>query len=445
MTAIWTAGEALHDGALNEADRTELAAVITGEADRLSRLVDKLLDLSRLEAGTAEPRRDCVSLDEVVRGAVEHLAPAGAPVTVALEPDLPLVRADAVQLERVFVNLLENARRYSGGEPVQVRARVACRRALVRVIDHGPGISPDLRDRIFEPFEQGDDFSGHVGSGLGLAIVRGSWRPTGGGYGRSRFRARVPPSWSSCPCRKPRQRPRAPPRPERDPSSEADLRRAVDPGGREVVLGDAGLRVVASLRAGRDRGSATRSSTDRRQADRGVIRRRLNWLHAIFMPHGPILMLSARSRIDACTVPGSSLVHPIGLPGRGPSSAALRARVWLHRTSLERRLARSDDTEGDSSPAAATTDVGKRTARVGATKGTGRGARGPASHQRHLTPVCTRRPAAARRRDRGSPPRTAAAVVAGAVAGLVWTAVSPPAGLLSAGHFGHEVAWGGWG
>lgn len=180
VTAIWTAGEALRDGALEEADRQELASVITGEADRLARLVDKLLDLSRLEAGAAEPRRDWCSLDEVVRGAVEHLTKKGAPITVALDPDLPLVRADAVQLERVFVNLLENARRYSGDQPVNVRGRVAGGRVLVRVIDHGPGVPPELRERIFEPFEQGDARTSHTGSGLGLAIVRGFVEANGG-------------------------------------------------------------------------------------------------------------------------------------------------------------------------------------------------------------------------------------------------------------------------
>lgn len=180
LTAIWTAGEALRDGGLGEADRNELASVITVEADRLNRLVDNLLDLSRLEAGTAEPRSDWCSIDEVVRGAVEHLASQGAPVTVALDPGLPLVQADAAQLERAFVNLLENARRYSGDQPVQVRARVTGERLLVRVIDRGPGISSDLRDRIFEPFEQGHDRGGHVGSGLGLAIVRGFVEANGG-------------------------------------------------------------------------------------------------------------------------------------------------------------------------------------------------------------------------------------------------------------------------
>ncbi len=88
-------------------------------------------------------------------------------------PDLPLIEADAAQLERVFVNLLENARRFSGEHPVQVRARVVGGHLKVRVIDHGPGIPAAELPYVFEAFRQGDDARGHQGAGLGLAIVKG--------------------------------------------------------------------------------------------------------------------------------------------------------------------------------------------------------------------------------------------------------------------------------
>jgi two-component system sensor histidine kinase KdpD len=85
-----------------------------------------------------------------------------------------MVRADAAQLERVFFNLLENARRH-GAEPVTVTAQTQDGRVAVRVADAGPGIAPGVR--VFEPFVQGD---GQQGSGLGLAIVKGFVEANGG-------------------------------------------------------------------------------------------------------------------------------------------------------------------------------------------------------------------------------------------------------------------------
>ncbi|MHC5879420.1 sensor histidine kinase, partial [Streptococcus pyogenes] len=87
--------------------------------------------------------------------------------------DLPLIRADPAQLERVFVNLLENAWRHSAGQPVSVRARVVGGRLAVRIVDQGSGIPPAVQRRVFEPFYRlDDDADGHPGSGLGLAIAK---------------------------------------------------------------------------------------------------------------------------------------------------------------------------------------------------------------------------------------------------------------------------------
>jgi two-component system sensor histidine kinase KdpD len=102
--------------------------------------------------------------------------------SVAIDPDLPLIRADAAQLERAFANLLENAARHGGEHPVTVRARAVGPRLLVRVVDRGPGIRAPERERIFEPFYRSDDnpHDGHTGSGLGLAVVRGFVEANGG-------------------------------------------------------------------------------------------------------------------------------------------------------------------------------------------------------------------------------------------------------------------------
>jgi two-component system sensor histidine kinase KdpD len=187
LTAISAAGEALGSASLSEDERREMATVIQEEARRLSRLVDNLLDLSRLEAGAAEPRREWMSVEEVIGSALEELAPAAEDFALSIDRDLPLVRADSAQLERAFVNVLENARRHSAGHPVSVRARAVRPlageggRLIVRVVDRGPGIPPAQLERVFEPFYRaGTAQGGHRGSGLGLAIARGFAEANGG-------------------------------------------------------------------------------------------------------------------------------------------------------------------------------------------------------------------------------------------------------------------------
>jgi len=180
LTAILTAGDALRSPNLAPGERDELGLVVVEEAQRLSSLVDKLLDLSKLESGAAEPRRDWCSVEEVVRTAAAEVAGSNdAAFALSFDADLPLVRADAAQLERVFVNLLENARRYSGGHAVKVRARVVGGKLIVRVIDRGPGLAARELARVFEPFQRSET-DGHRGSGLGLAIVRGFVEANGG-------------------------------------------------------------------------------------------------------------------------------------------------------------------------------------------------------------------------------------------------------------------------
>jgi two-component system sensor histidine kinase KdpD len=187
LTAISAAGEAVGADSLREDERKEMAAVIVEEARRLSRLVDNLLDLSRLEAGAAEPRREWISPEEVIASALADLGPAQDDFALSIDRDLPLVRADSAQLERAFVNVLENARRHSAGHPVSVRARAVRPLAgeggklIVRVVDRGPGIPPAQLERVFEPFYRaGTAQTGHRGSGLGLAIARGFTEANGG-------------------------------------------------------------------------------------------------------------------------------------------------------------------------------------------------------------------------------------------------------------------------
>lgn len=219
LTAISTAADAVGSATLTEQERVEMASVIQGETRRLSRLVDNLLDLSRLEAGAAEPRVAWTSIEDVIRAALADLAPAEDDFSLSIDRDMPLVSIDPVQMERAFVNVLENARRHNGGHPVSVRARAvrslagaptvsgtslveeqrmagrahtapvslpthdgaAGDRLVVRIVDRGPGIPPAQLERVFEPFYRaGTSQGGHRGSGLGLAIARGFTESNGG-------------------------------------------------------------------------------------------------------------------------------------------------------------------------------------------------------------------------------------------------------------------------
>ena len=181
LTAILAAVDALGSAGITDAERQELVDDVGTEATRLSRLIDNLLDLSRLEADAAEPRREWCSVGEVLEAAAEDLGLPDGTFRLSIDPDLPQVRADAAQLERAFANLLENASRHGGGHPVSVRARAVGPRIIVRVVDRGPGIPSAQRDRIFEPFyRSGTERTGHRGSGLGLAITRGFVEVNGG-------------------------------------------------------------------------------------------------------------------------------------------------------------------------------------------------------------------------------------------------------------------------
>jgi two-component system, OmpR family, sensor histidine kinase KdpD len=179
LTAIAASAEAVGSPSLAPEERHEIAEGIAKEARYLARLVDDLLDLSRLEAGRADPRRAWVAVDEILDAAVDDLDRSR--IELRLEPGLPMLHADALQLERAFNNLLENALRHSDGQRVTVRGRVVGARLVVRVTDRGPGIPAAEHERIFEPFYRAPEAKPRsAGSGLGLAIVRGFVEANGG-------------------------------------------------------------------------------------------------------------------------------------------------------------------------------------------------------------------------------------------------------------------------
>jgi signal transduction histidine kinase len=180
LTAIIAAGESSASPTLDAETRREAASVIVTEASRLSETLAKLLEMSRLEAGAAAPHRSSCSIEEVIEVALEH-TPAGESFDVRADSPLPAVWADAGQLERAFANVLENAGRFARPDQVQVTLEANDENVLVRVSDRGPGIAPEDRERIFEPFYSGHrDAGGYRGPGLGLAIARGFIETNGG-------------------------------------------------------------------------------------------------------------------------------------------------------------------------------------------------------------------------------------------------------------------------
>jgi K+-sensing histidine kinase KdpD len=180
LTAIIAAGAALDSPSATAEERHELSDAVVDEGRRLSRLVENLLDVSRLESGKAEPHREPVELGDLLTAARESIGPYGEHVRLAIDDDLPALRADPTQLERAFANLLENAVVHGEGEPVLVRSRLVGPRLVVRVVDSGPGIPENLRERIFEPFYRAPGAASGSGSGLGLAIARGFIEANGG-------------------------------------------------------------------------------------------------------------------------------------------------------------------------------------------------------------------------------------------------------------------------
>jgi K+-sensing histidine kinase KdpD len=177
ITAILTAGE-VAAGDVSDEERRELLEAIRLQARRLDRLVRNLLDLSRLEAGAAAPEVEMWPVDSLVARALDAIGPAGERIDVALPPDPPTVNVDAAQLERVLVNLFENALKVSQSVVVDIAEKGG--EVVVRVADRGPGISPDERSAIFQPFTRGSTANGSRGSGLGLAIARGFLEVNGG-------------------------------------------------------------------------------------------------------------------------------------------------------------------------------------------------------------------------------------------------------------------------
>jgi two-component system, OmpR family, sensor histidine kinase KdpD len=170
-----------HDVQWNAEDREELLATADESLDRLSRLVDNLLDMSRLQAGALSVFPRPADLEEIVSRSLDDLGPAARQVIVEMPATLPEVQVDPAILERVIANVTANALRYSPpGSPPRLTASALADRVELRIVDRGPGIPEADRDRIFVPFQRLGDTDNTTGVGLGLALSRGLTEAMGG-------------------------------------------------------------------------------------------------------------------------------------------------------------------------------------------------------------------------------------------------------------------------
>jgi two-component system sensor histidine kinase KdpD len=176
LASIKASVSSLRDGeiAWSAEETGDFLETIEDESDRLTNLVENLLDMSRLQAGALTLVRGNVGFDEVVPKALASLPDGGRGVVVDVPERLPRVDADPGLLERAIANIVSNASTWSGEDaPVRIQGSTARGRVELRVIDRGPGVAPDQRDRMFQPFQRLGDRATGNGVGLGLAVAKG--------------------------------------------------------------------------------------------------------------------------------------------------------------------------------------------------------------------------------------------------------------------------------
>jgi two-component system sensor histidine kinase KdpD len=186
LAAISGAGSSLRDAwkTLDAATREELLETVCDESERMTRLVDNLLQMTRLTSGKIVVNKQWLPVDEVIGAALHRLERqlAGREVEVDISPRLGLCQFDDVLVEQVIMNLLDNAIKYSpAGKPIRIQAESLQGALALEVADRGQGIAPGAESRVFEMFYRGPDGAAHPrGAGLGLAICRAIVEAHGG-------------------------------------------------------------------------------------------------------------------------------------------------------------------------------------------------------------------------------------------------------------------------
>jgi two-component system sensor histidine kinase KdpD len=202
LATIVGAASALHDQGdrLTAAQRQRLAATIVDEAEQLTRLTDNTLQLARLGAVGEDLPRDWESVEEMVGTVLRRVRQRdpGRRTRARVEPQLPLLRCNAVLMVQALDNLVDNALKHGGGDtPVELLARRIGEQLMIAVRDRGPGVPPAQRERIFDSFRQGE--GADRGAGVGLALCRAVAQAHGGelrlrprGHGGASFELWLP-------------------------------------------------------------------------------------------------------------------------------------------------------------------------------------------------------------------------------------------------------------
>jgi two-component system sensor histidine kinase KdpD len=204
LASIVGASSSLIDGGthLTEVGKLELGKTIYEEAQRMTRLANNLLDMARLESGSVKLNLQWCPIEEIVGGVLTrlHARLAAHPVAIKLPRGLPLVHVDAVMIEQVIENLLENAVKYTPDRtPIEIGAEAGEREVSFWVADRGAGLPAGKEDMLFEKFYRGAKEGAQSGVGLGLTIcraiveahggtIRAENRPDGGAF----FRFTIP-------------------------------------------------------------------------------------------------------------------------------------------------------------------------------------------------------------------------------------------------------------
>jgi K+-sensing histidine kinase KdpD len=171
------------DNALNKETRQDLLETIYSESERMERLINNLLDMTRMESGGMVLKREWLPVQELVGSAIRRhdRRLKGREVKSNLPADLPLIHADGVLIEQVLSNLIDNAIEYTPqGSSIEVGASVSDHKIAIEVADRGPGLPPGTENRVFEKFFRIRPTETRRGIGLGLAIVRGIVEAHGG-------------------------------------------------------------------------------------------------------------------------------------------------------------------------------------------------------------------------------------------------------------------------
>ncbi len=171
------------DDTLKAEDKLELSRAIYDEAQRMSSLVNNILDMARLDAGVIELNKQWYPLEEIIGAVLTRLQKRMADrlVSVKLPPGIPMIYVDTVMIEQVLINLLENALRYTPeGSPLEIMAEASSIAVEISVADKGPGIPKGIENQLFEKFYRVQREAAQSGVGLGLAICRAIIEAHGG-------------------------------------------------------------------------------------------------------------------------------------------------------------------------------------------------------------------------------------------------------------------------